>query len=329
MPKPVITVIGLGLTGSSIGLALQRSETGFEIVGHDRDPEAAQAARKQNAVARVEWNLHRAVENAGLVILALPLGEVEETATHLTEDLQPGVMLLALGSLLQPLLTAAEAHVPAHAHFVAGHPVLPNAGGVQTPSAGLFTGATFALAPGLRTDPSAVQLASDFVERIGAQPFFVDPLEHDGIMAGVEQLPQVVAAGLMQLSAGSPGWREARRLAGRAFAQSTEFGHSAPQLHAALRANRELVLLRLRQLQQELAAWAAVIEAQPAEGEADPLLANLEAVVDARAAWAEQVARHNWEELPASGAKKVEGSGMLRQMLFGNLGRRANDANNR
>lgn len=319
MAKPIITLIGLGLTGSSIGLALQRGDTGYEIVGHDRDPEVSQAARKQNAINRIEWNLHRAAENAGLVILALPLSEVVETVSHLTEDLKPGTMLIALGSLLQPLLSAADAHVPEHAHFVAGHPVLPNAGGSHTPSGALFAGATFALAPSLNTDPSAVQLASDFVERLGAQPFFVDPLEHDGIMAGVDQLPQVVAAALMHLSAASPGWREARRLAGRAFAQSTELDHSAPHLHAALCANREFVLLRLRQLQEELAAWAERIEHQPVEGEPDTLLADLEAVADERALWAEQVARQSWEGLPDPGVKKVEGSGMLRQMLFGNL----------
>ena len=134
MAKPMITLIGLGVTGSSIGLALQRGETGFEIVGHDRDPEAAQAARKQNAVNRTEWNLHRAAENAGLIVLAVPLNEVADTVAHLTDDLKPGAMLITLGSLLQPLLTAADAHVPEHAHFVVGHPVLPSVGGPLTPS---------------------------------------------------------------------------------------------------------------------------------------------------------------------------------------------------
>ena len=67
MSKPVVTIIGLGLTGAGLGLALQREEATFEIVGHDKAPDVVQAAKRVGAVQRIEWNLHRAVEPAELV----------------------------------------------------------------------------------------------------------------------------------------------------------------------------------------------------------------------------------------------------------------------
>ena len=234
MAKPKITIIGLGVTGASMGLALQREETDFEIVGHDKSQEATGAARKLNAVNRTEWNLHSACENADLIITAVPLLELDELYGQIAEDLKPGCMVLGVVSLMQPALAIADRHMPEHAHFVAGHPVLTGVGGSLTIRADLFENIVFSLAGGVNTDPSALQLASDFIDRVGSTPLFVDAVEHDGIMAGVEQMPRVMAAALMRMTATSPGWTEARRLAGRQFAQSTELGGSADQLVSSL-----------------------------------------------------------------------------------------------
>ena len=205
MDKPTVTIIGLGLTGASVGLALQRETTSFEIVGHDKSPDAAQVAKRTGAVQRVEWNLHRAVEPADLVVMAVPLSELDELYSLIAEDLREGCLVLTLAGLLQPAIGLAEKYLPSHAHFVAGHPILSGVGGEPTPRADLFDEVVFALAAGAKTEPGGVQLASDFVERVGATPLFVDALEHDGIMAGVEQLPQVMAAALMQISAAGDG----------------------------------------------------------------------------------------------------------------------------
>lgn len=189
--------------------------------------------------------------------------------------------------------------------------------------ADLYEQAVFALAAGTNAEPSSVQLASDFVERIGATPLFVDAQEHDGIIAGVEQLPEVMAAALMSLSAANPGWREARRLAGRSFAGATDLGDNAAALFDEFQANRQNLLFRIRQLQRELGEWAELLEATPAEGEKHPLLIALEQAVLERATWEGQALLKNWDEAPATPQATPEGGGFLRQMFFGNLmGRR-------
>ena len=218
MANPRITIIGLGLTGTSLGLALTRSGSQVEIVGHDKVPEASQQARKLNAVARAEWNLHRAVEGAAVVVLAIPQGEVAETLEHIREDIPPSTLVFVLSAVFAPTLALLAARLPGHVNAVVGQPILNPVDGVPAPSAGLLAEAVFCVAAGPETSPDALGLASDFVAAVGAQPLYVDPAEHDGLVAEVELLPDLLGAALMHMAAGTAGWTEAKRVAGAPFA---------------------------------------------------------------------------------------------------------------
>ncbi len=319
MAKPILTIIGLGTTGSSLGLALQRDESNFEIVGHDKEPDATKLARKIGAVQRTEWNLHQACEGADLVVLAMPMSEVKDTIPLIAEDLVAGNMILAATSVMQPVIELADSTLPEGVHFVAGHPILPGVSSELMPRADLFDEAVFCLAPGLQTAPEAIQLASDFVERIGAKPLYVDGQEHDGIIAGVELLPQLLSAALMRLSAGAPGWQESKRMAGRRFALATEQGGTAQQMFDAFMSDRQNLAMRVEQLQQELSQWHSLLANEEApEGEEHPLLGALQESVDERNQWASQVTLKQWDDSPDD-APEGAGGGMLRQMLFGSM----------
>ena len=333
MTKPIITIIGLGLTGASMGLGLQREDGNFEIVGHDKLPEVSQEARRMGAVQRTEWNLYKACDGAELIVVAVPLNELETLLPLLAEEIKPGTLVFAIGNLLEAAIASGVKHLPAGVHFVAGHAIVAGVGSVPSARADLFEKATFALAADVTTDPAALQLASDFVERVGATPLFVDAQEHDGVIAGVEHLPMLLAAALMRTSAQASGWREARRLAGQHFANATDVGGDAAALFAALQANKAGVLMKLRTLRQELGEWQALLEAvdsvdvgeddtTSADGkESKPsLLAALTEAVAARETWETQVIVKNWEEMP-SGPTAAESSGFLRQMFLGGLGK--------
>jgi prephenate dehydrogenase len=330
MAKPFITIIGLGNTGTTVGLALQRTPGDFDIVGHDKGSDAEQNARRLNAVTRTEWNLHRACEGASLVVLALPLTEIGETLRLIGEDLAPNTLVLVLSSLFAPAERAAAEALPRHDRVVVGYPVtLGGSAAPGTPGADALVGRTFALAAGPQTNPAALELASDFVERVGAKPHFMDPVEHDGILAGVEQLPQVLGALLMSVSAAAPGWREAQRLAGRRFAAATDVGGNAEQLFAALMDNRENVARRLADFQRELARWRALLDAQAGADAASaagdgphPLLAALQGAVDARASWEAAAQSDDWEKQPGASNPVESGGSMFRQLFVGNLGRK-------
>jgi prephenate dehydrogenase len=339
MSKPIITIIGLGATGASLGLALQRSETNFEIVGHDKAPEILQQAKKLQAIQRGEWNLHRACDKAQMIILAVPFDQIAPLLGHIAEDLSPDCLLLLLSPLLTPALEAAARHCPNHRRVVAGNPVVAGSG-TTAASAARFEECVFALASTAQTDPAALEVASGFVTRIGAQPLYVDAHEYDGIAAGVQQVPEVLAALIMSVNSNAAGWREAQRLAGHTFAQVTDMPATPLALAQTLRANRSAVLLKLAQVQRELDHWRTLIESdEPANtpngkdskdgknrkgGEEDPLLAALDAAFDARIRWEIQVKHKRWDADPATPAASQPSSGFLRQMLFGGLaGRRS------
>ena len=336
MAKPIITILGLGTLGASLGLALQRSAAQAEIVGHDKVPEASQLARKNNVVQRVEWNLHAACEPASLIVLAMPVGEISETLELISEDVQPNALVFVLSDVLQPAAQLIEEKLGGPAggqggsrgHAVVGHPIITGIGGPVAPRADMFDKSTFVVAAGATTEPSALELAANFVESLGAQPLFMDPVEHDGLIAGVEQLPQLLGLATVHMLAAAPGWPEARRLAGRTFAQSTDSGRSAENLYAAMRGNRANLLLRLDQFERELAAWKTWLATEGEEKDGaekgagnHPLQA---AIADSRAErerWQGEAQLHDWsvgEPIVDAGAQ--QSGGLLRQMFFGSWG---------
>ena len=327
MAKPVITIIGLGLTGAGIGAGLKREEGNFEVVGHDKEPDAVAAAKRQNAVDRTEWNLYRACDKAEMIILAIPLAELEAILKLLAADLRPGTLVMAVNKVMQPALDVAAKHIPDDVHFVAAHPILTGVGGTLTVRPDLFAGTPFCLASSVETDPSAIQLASDLVERIGAKPLFIDAQEHDGIIAGVELLPQFFGMTLMQTLGGGAGWTEARKLAGRQFAQSTEPAGSADRLFSDFVANKRNLLLRIDQLQEALSNWRGLLEEEivpELQEEEHPLLTALKATIKQREAWEAGAFLKNWEEAPRTDA--AETRNMFQQMFFGNLFQRRGSA---
>ena len=182
------------------------------------------------------------------------------------------------------------------------------------------------MAAGTETDPSALELASSLVESIGAQPLYMDAAEHDGIMAGVEQLPQLLAVALVHMLAGAPGWGEAKRLAGRTFAQGTDTGRSAAHLFTALKANQANILPRIVQFERELAAWKQWLASEPATGAENPLQQALTDAVNEREVWEGQALIKSWDPSPQVGVD-AQPSGFLRQMFMGNLGNKKSDKN--
>lgn len=318
MAKPFITIIGLGTTGCSLALALRKEPGDFDIVGHDKSADADAEAKRLKAVDRTEWNLHRAVEGSSLVVLAMPLADIDDTLGHIAEDIAPNSLVLALNTLLQPLVDSAAKRIPDHSRFVAGH-IIRKLGATATPTADAWNGATFALATSATTDSAAIELASDFAERVGAQTHYTDALEHDGVMALVEQLPQFMGTALVSLSSGGAGWRESRQLAGKRYAQATDLGNSADQLFQSFLDNKENLARRITGLQYELDRWLELLNAEVQPGEEHPLKVAIAAASEDRAQWEAQARTAKWEETNPGAAAAEEAPGLLRQLFVGNM----------
>ena len=98
-PKPNITIVGLGLIGTSMGLALRQAGVASAVIGHDKDLAVANQARKREAVDKVDWNLISACEKADLVILAVPLDAIEPTLKAIGPYLRPGCVVIDTANL--------------------------------------------------------------------------------------------------------------------------------------------------------------------------------------------------------------------------------------
>lgn len=320
MSKPRITIVGLGFIGGSIGLALHQAEVDFEVVGHDRERGAANRAKKIGAVDKTDWNLISACEDADLIVLAIPVGGIKDTLAAIGSDLKPGCLITDTASIKSPVIEWAEEILPEEVNFVGGDPIVANAGtaeGIDAASADLFSGAVYCLTPAAGAAPDAVRLASDFVYLLGAKPYFLDPLEHDGLMAGVDHLPFVLSAALLSVTTESASWREMRRLAGGAFENATRFVSADPATYRdACLVNRENIMRWIDACSEKMSELKETILAEDAE----KLEQIFEEAMIARMRWLRAREAGDWEEqssdMPSMG-------GFMGQMLgLGMLGKR-------
>ncbi|MBI4236545.1 MAG: prephenate dehydrogenase/arogenate dehydrogenase family protein, partial [Chloroflexi bacterium] len=124
-----IAIIGLGQIGASIGMDLRGKLPGVEIVGHDKDPEAAGKARKKGGVDRIAYTLPGVVEDAAIVIVAVPVVAVREVLGIIAPHLSPGAIVTDTASTKARVLEWASEVLPESVEFVGGHPMA----GTETP----------------------------------------------------------------------------------------------------------------------------------------------------------------------------------------------------
>jgi prephenate dehydrogenase len=247
-----ITIIGLGQIGASFGLALQPQQEQLKRVGHDKDLNTARQAEKMKAVDRVETNLHKAVRDANLVLLCLPAGQLQETMRLIAEDLQEGTVVMDTSPAKEMAAAWAAELFPAGRYYIGLTPVInpdylhATETGIEAAHPDLFKGGLMAIVTPHQTESAAIKLASDLTRLVGANPLFADPIEMDGLMSATQLLPQLMAAALLDATIDQPGWREGRKVAGRAYAEaSAPLAHLASEpesLGAASLLNRENML---------------------------------------------------------------------------------------
>lgn len=223
-----MTIIGLGKIGASMGLALASQKSQLYRVGHDRSPEAMRRAEKLGAVDKNISNLHSAVEKAELVILAIPVDEIREVLELIGPDLEEGAVVVSTAADMNAVSDWAKEFIPQGRYFVTmsmtlNPETLMNCEhGINAARADLFKKSLAAIASPRGTDPDAIKLASDLAGLLGANPYFTDALEFDGLNAAVEQLPTLLSAALVNAASDQPGWTESQKIAGHAFSLVSE-----------------------------------------------------------------------------------------------------------
>lgn len=211
-PRPPfrsVAILGTGLIGASIGLALKAHSPAPLVVGWDKKQNNLAVALRRKAVDRGVPTLRAALADADCIVIALPLEEILRLLPQVVRLAHAGSLIIDTGSVKTPVMALARKlrRTRPDVRLAGGHPVAGSErGGPLAADAELFRRRPFAIClepPPAGAPDKRLLLAQRLARALGARPILVDARQHDRIMAAVSALPQLVA-GCIALTAGGP-----------------------------------------------------------------------------------------------------------------------------
>ena len=263
-----IAIIGLGLIGGSVGLALKRAEPeNTTIVGYDDIREVMGRAQRSGVVDVTEPSLERAVRGATMVVVATPIVAVRQVFRDMGPHLQDKCIVTDTASTKTDVMRWAQRELPDRVYFVGGHPMAGREkSGLQQAEADLFKDRPYCIVPSVDAVSGAVNAVVGLTQALGAKPLFLDAEEHDAYVAAISHVPLVSSIALFNLARRSNAWPELANISGPAFKDLTRLASGEPELgHDIFLTNRENVLHWLRRYMSELERLATLIESQEEE----------------------------------------------------------------
>ena len=260
-PRGPAAIIGIGLMGGSLGLALRARSAVPEVRGFDPDPDARAAALARGAIDIACESLEEAVRGAEVVLIAAPVGEIAALTRAALAAAGEDCVISDVGSVKATVMN--QLSPDERRRVIGGHPICgAERSGVGAAREDLFQGATWFLTPSEETPPHLFQRLHHLLGEIGARPVAIAPGAHDDLMALVSHVPHVLASALIdQAAATAPEGREALRSAGPSFADLTRVGGANPPLWAdILLANRPALIHALDGFTERLAEARAALD---------------------------------------------------------------------
>jgi prephenate dehydrogenase len=258
-------IIGVGLMGGSLGLALKSRDLAGTVVGVGRRKRSLLLARRRGACDEVTTDVATGVRNADVVVLATPVGAVVPLIKAAAPSLNPQAVVTDVASTKSHIVRTVETSFGREQlRFVGGHPLVGSERkGVEHARGDLYEGATVILTPAESTDPRALEVVTDLWQAVGAQVSLLSPEEHDAILGQTSHLPHLVCAALVNALA-----RDWGRYVGPGFLDATRIAASDPALwrdiflYNAVEVTRALARFRkeLQNLENALAADPEALE---------------------------------------------------------------------
>lgn len=233
-----IAIIGLGLIGTSLGMALRSADErtsalgNIEVVGYDSDKQAQREARGRLAIDQAASTLAEATRDARIVIIATPVQTIKDTFAQLSTLLTTDAIVTDTASTKAQVCVWAREHLPETISFVGGHPMAgKEQSGPQFADPDLFKEAIYCLTPAPNVNQVAIDAVEAMVATIGARPYYIDPDEHDAYIAGVSHLPFLLSTALVEVTSHSPAWKEMALLAASGFRDISRLASGDPIMH--------------------------------------------------------------------------------------------------
>ena len=250
-----IAIFGVGLIGGSFALALRDAHAVREVVGVDRDPVNLQRAFDLGVITTQEADPARAVHEADLVLLAIPVGQMKSVMEAIVPHLSSATVVSDAGSTKQDVVRLALQQMAHHlARFVPAHPIAgAEKSGVGAASADLFRGRNLVLTPLAETAPTAIERVQRAWQLCGMTVRQMSAASHDRIFAAVSHLPHLLAFALVDELAGRSDGEQFFRYAAGGFRDFTRIASSSPEMWRDISlANRAALVTELENYQEQL-----------------------------------------------------------------------------
>lgn len=251
MHWPQITLIGVGLLGGSLGLAIKQNRLADRVTGYVRRQESVEECLDVGVVDAATTNLRDAVKDAGLAILCTPISQMQKLGQQMLPHLKPGAILTDVGSvkgtICEPLTRMFQ---QAQCHFVGSHPMAGSEkSGVAAARVDLFQGAVTALTPLEESTTGAVDSLAQFWKDVGSHLLFLTPETHDDLVARSSHLTHVVASALANYVLSPVHPKEQRELCANGFRDTTRIASGSPEMW------RDIALANSRNLSRVLGVF--------------------------------------------------------------------------
>jgi len=245
-----IAIIGVGLMGGSLALALRRNGFSGEIIGTGRRLSNLKKAKRLGIVDEYTTSHATGARDADLVFLCTPVGRFEEIVDDIRGSLRKGAIVSDIGSVKARVVKNIHAKMPSGVYFVGTHPIAGReCSGVDGASADLFRGAKCIITPVEGTNKRALATIKRIWRSVGAIPVTMSPEEHDMIYAAVSHLPHVVAFSLVNTITDLRG--DIIGLSGKGFRDMTRIALSSTEIW------RDICILNRREILRVLKRFSS------------------------------------------------------------------------
>lgn len=268
VPFQKITIIGVGLLGGSIGLAVKRRRLAREVAGFVRRPASLKDCEKAGAVDYATTDILAAVSNADLVILCTPLARMRSLAEEFLPALKRGAIVTDVGSVKTGVVwEICGLARKAGAHFIGSHPMAGGEEmGVRAARADLFVNAICVVTPTKNSNPAALRKVERFWKSLGGRPLRLEPQLHDQLVSRSSHLPHVVAAVLAAQVLNPKSPRQLSALCANGFRDTTRIASGSPEMWRDIAlANRKHLSRSVDAFISELQKFQRVLKASNAE----------------------------------------------------------------
>lgn len=253
-----VAIVGAGLIGSSIGLALRERGLAKQVVGIGRRHSSLRVARRVGAVTSTTIELAKGVEEAELIVVCTPVGRIVDDVRLAAEHCPEGTLITDAGSTKRSIVEALDDTLPRGCRFLGSHPMAGSEKmGPTNASADLFEGRITVVTPTKNTQAKDFDQLEQFWTSLGSMVVQMQADEHDRAVAMTSHLPHAVAAALAATVS-----EEFFRLAGTGLKDTTRVASGGPEVWTPIfQLNRDHILAALAAFQKNLDSLADAIRA--------------------------------------------------------------------